>query len=365
MSLQLQTSLPAYTISVIMTMYTTEKYLVESLESILLQTFQNFEVILVNDSSTDNNREVAESYLEKFGGRLKIYNNIKNSKPSADHNMGLLFSRGEYVFFMDSGDLLMLDGLEKMYSLAKKFDADVVNLGGFYKIDENATEITSVENRIDRIFGESKDKIILDDNLIWRLQKPLNYRFFNVPCLRLFRRTFLIENEIFFPENIAGCENIVWKHGFLLLAKRIVHSRDILNFCRSSDELFNSQEKSDAQCIDYIMKTVFCGMQWINEIMNKMEFFKRNQRYRYEILKDFTDDMFHRLLVIARKRKLSNDRIYMLVRQEFGEKLGEHDVLFSVICSVISEYIKNIEDDKAYIVQLEKQVEQRENPMGD
>ena len=92
-------------VSVIMPMYNTEKYLVESLDSVLMQTFQDFEVILVHDCSTDNSREVAESCLEKFGGRLKIYDNVKNSKAAATRNRDLQISRGEYVFFFDADDL--------------------------------------------------------------------------------------------------------------------------------------------------------------------------------------------------------------------------------------------------------------------
>ena len=57
-------------ISVIIPMYNAEKYIVECLDSVLVQTLQDYEVILVNDCSTDNCRQIAESYLEKFGGRL-------------------------------------------------------------------------------------------------------------------------------------------------------------------------------------------------------------------------------------------------------------------------------------------------------
>ena len=115
-------------ISIVVPMYNVEKYIGECLESILAQTFQDFEVIVVDDCSTDKSVEIAESYTKKFGDRLKIYINEQNSGASATRNKGLWLSRGEYVFFMDSDDLILPDGLEKTYKIAKYFDVDVVNI---------------------------------------------------------------------------------------------------------------------------------------------------------------------------------------------------------------------------------------------
>ena len=66
-------------VSIIVPMYNVEKYVGEFLESILAQTFQDFEVIVVDDCSTDNSRTVVESYVEKFGGRLKLETTLTNS----------------------------------------------------------------------------------------------------------------------------------------------------------------------------------------------------------------------------------------------------------------------------------------------
>ena len=243
-------------VSVVMPMYNAEKYLVESLDSVLMQTFQDFEVILVNDCSTDNSRQVAEKCLKKFGGRLKIYDNPKSLKASGTRNRGLLLSRGEYIFFLDSDDLLMLNGLEKMYTLAKKYDADVVSLGGFYKINETGTKIEDISNRNDKIFEGREGEVFVDEDLPWRLEKSLAYRFYGVPWIRLFRRNFLIGNGIFFPQNVSSCEDVVWKHGFLLLAKKIVHVRDILNFYRLSDDSLTRTRRNAVEYINYRMNTV-------------------------------------------------------------------------------------------------------------
>lgn len=85
------TNAPA--VSVIIPMYNAENFIAEGLESILAQTLQDFEVIVVDDCSTDNSRAVVESYLEKFDGRLKIFSTEKNSGNGAlPRNKGMNFS---------------------------------------------------------------------------------------------------------------------------------------------------------------------------------------------------------------------------------------------------------------------------------
>ncbi|MBR0262196.1 MAG: glycosyltransferase family 2 protein [Selenomonadaceae bacterium] len=125
-------------ISVIIPLYNAEKYIGDCLESLLVQTFQDFEVIVVDDCSTDNSVAIVQSYAEKFGGRLKIARTKKNSGGGGyvPRNLGLNLSRGEYVIFMDSDDAVTPDALEKLYTTAKKFDADVVGCEKYYDVPE-------------------------------------------------------------------------------------------------------------------------------------------------------------------------------------------------------------------------------------
>ena len=67
-------------VSVIIPMYNVENYIARCLESILSQTFQDYEVIIVDDCSSDNSYAVAESYVEKFGGRMTLFNLLKSCR---------------------------------------------------------------------------------------------------------------------------------------------------------------------------------------------------------------------------------------------------------------------------------------------
>ena len=329
-------------ISVIIPMYNSEKYIGECLDSLLMQTFQNYELIVVNDCSTDDSLKIAESYIEKFDGRLKIYTNEKNSGAAFSRNNGLMLARSEYIYFMDSDDLLLLTALEKMYKAAKEFNADFVNLSGFYEMSADAKEIKAVNFKIERIFTKGTDAPFIDDDLSWRLQKQLTYRYYGSAVLRLFRRDFLIKNKLFFPENVKRCEDVVWKYGILILAKRIVHLPFLLYFYRMSENSLTRQKRSQVQYINSRMTTIIDGIKWIDDIMNRVDFFKENPQQRYAVFDEFMYDMFRRLLPHTLKKKKADVAVYEAVKQGFGEKLGKYNVLVAELCSLIDNQMREM-----------------------
>ena len=127
---EIGTHLPSqknYPISVVIPLYNAEKYISECLGSLLAQTFQDFEVIVVDDCSTDNSVQIVERYVSKFNGRLNLFHLKENSgSGGVPRTKGITFSRGKYVFFLDADDRLENIALEKMYSLINYYDTDVV-----------------------------------------------------------------------------------------------------------------------------------------------------------------------------------------------------------------------------------------------
>jgi glycosyltransferase involved in cell wall biosynthesis len=97
-------------VSIIIPAYNCQRYIAETLESVLNQTFSNFEVIVVDDGSTDHQREVIENFVLK-DGRVKCLAQI-NSGVSAARNNGYLISTGKYVAFLDSDDVWLSNNLE-------------------------------------------------------------------------------------------------------------------------------------------------------------------------------------------------------------------------------------------------------------
>ena len=340
----------APTISVIIPMFNAKKYIAECLDSVLLQTFQDFEVILVNDASTDGSRQIAESYLEKFGGRLTIYDNQKNLGVSVTRNKGLEISRGEYVFFMDADDLILPNGLKRLYGLAKCFDVDVVNCTGFYNMSDDGKERTL--RRLKK--PTATDENIIDVNLEWRVKGLLEDNFYWAPWRRLLRRDFLIRNGIFFPEELKICEDEIWTHGLLFCAKKILHTPLAIYLYRKSEGSLLRIKRNNLQKADSDFNAIIQGLTWIDSMMDKISFFQTEPQYRYEILSHVAQRYFAGLYKIS--LKASQADIYRSVKKKFGKNFGDYDVLVSTLLTLISGYQITMAKNKERIAELEKKL---------
>lgn len=111
-------------ISIIIPIYNCEEYICRNIESLLCQTFTDFELILVNDGSTDSSGSLCDEYALK-DERIRVIHKENGGAASA-RNRGLDIARGEYVAFIDSDDYVEKDYLLRMYAEARQNDADVV-----------------------------------------------------------------------------------------------------------------------------------------------------------------------------------------------------------------------------------------------
>lgn len=131
-------------ISIIVPVYNVEKYISECINSILIQTYANFELIIVDDGSTDNSIDRIEREI-KLDGRIKLVHKTNGGLSSA-RNFGLQYVTGEYIVFVDSDDSLKKDFLDVMINSIG--DADICSCG-YNEVSENNIHIQSRYNRID------------------------------------------------------------------------------------------------------------------------------------------------------------------------------------------------------------------------
>ncbi len=111
-------------VSIVIPVYNTEKYLPECLDSVLSQTFQDFEIICVNDGSTDNSLGILNHYAQK-DKRFKIISQ-ENQGLSGARNTGLDKASGDYIFFLDSDDAIPQNALETMVKIATDSNVPLV-----------------------------------------------------------------------------------------------------------------------------------------------------------------------------------------------------------------------------------------------
>ena len=99
--------MPNDLVSVVIPTYNKGKFIVETLDSVLHQTYENIEVLLVDNGSTDDTRAKIDEYLNSCPGNYRVIDLVENKGPSNARNAGILEAKGKYVFLLDGDDLLM------------------------------------------------------------------------------------------------------------------------------------------------------------------------------------------------------------------------------------------------------------------
>lgn len=131
-------------ISIIMPTYNCGLYIGESLESVIKQTYSNWEVIIIDDCSTDNTQEIVNEYVSK-DSRIKYFKLDKNSGAAVARNKAITLANGKYIAFLDSDDIWFEEKLSKQINFMKKNDY-YFTCTSYTKIDENGNSLNRIIN---------------------------------------------------------------------------------------------------------------------------------------------------------------------------------------------------------------------------
>ncbi|WP_300382369.1 glycosyltransferase [Clostridium sp.] len=174
-------------VSLIIPVFNVEEYLEECLESIIAQSFSDYEVILVDDGSTDKSRSIINDYEKRFNNIKILYQ--KNKGVSEARNLALKHASGEYVLYVDSDDFLKSNMLELMVNKAKKTKTDIVicNYTLYYGVNSSNNKEFSYN------IVESKMYYPIE-----AVDMMLNFKLQGQLWNKLFKRSLLIENNFEF-----------------------------------------------------------------------------------------------------------------------------------------------------------------------
>ena len=201
-------------ISIIIPVYNVEKWLNKCIDSILVQSYKNFEIILVNDGSTDKSGDICDKY-SKEDNRIKVFHN-KNKGLSYSRNFGVKNSNGKYVMFVDSDDFISdINIIDKFINILEKDKSDFIYTSYCRFNDENEEEITEILP-IDINNNDIKGKSGIE--ILSMLIEKNNYH--HAAYLKICNRKFLIENNLLFKEGIYH-EDAEWSPKLFYYAKRI------------------------------------------------------------------------------------------------------------------------------------------------
>lgn len=205
-------------VSIILPIYNVEKYLKECLDSILLQHFSDFEVLGIDDGSTDQSINIFKKYMGR-DSRFKLYSQ-ENLGAGAARNKGIRYAKSKYIFFCDADDIMHDDLLEKCYALAEKEKADIVafNTNRF----ESDGKIT-LRNDVHTQFLKPGTTVFnykdCPDDIMWIINPT--------PWNKFYRRDFIVKQKLFFEE-ISSSNDITFASVSYCKANRIVILNDVL-----------------------------------------------------------------------------------------------------------------------------------------
>lgn len=214
-------------VSVIIPVFNVEKYLEECLESILAQTLKDIEIICVNDGSVDNSLSILRRYESEYP-QIKVLDQL-NGGQSAARNRAMEYASGEYVYFMDSDDLLTSKALDELYQICTERQLDILYFSGtsFFEDEDLERRHKGFVNSYYRK-GTYTETLSGDKMFVTLID---NRDYYVSPCLQLLRRQFLNENKIRFFEGIIHEDNC-FSFQTLLLAKKAFCVNDIYFYRR-------------------------------------------------------------------------------------------------------------------------------------
>lgn len=183
-------------ISIVIPVYNASAYLNETLDSLLQYYNDDYEIICVDDGSTDDSVSIIKKYLKKHKNVSLIKQ--QNMHAGVARNKGLEIASGEYVYFFDSDDYVIDDSLNKMYDIAVKYDLDCLKFTA-YRFDMKNYEFADESTYINEIFDEKDVLRYLkkDEDVIFRLSVT--------PWSGIYKREFLLDKGILF--NDLFCAN--------------------------------------------------------------------------------------------------------------------------------------------------------------
>lgn len=252
-------------VSVIIPVYNVENFLEECLNSVINQTFDDIEIICVNDGSTDSSAKI----LEKFAPRIRIINQ-PNGGISNARNTGLKAAVGEFIYFLDSDDYIEPDLIEKNVQIMDKYDVDFVNFESEEFGIKNERIHKYLQNKHNGLISLNYDRVRKTNIHVWN-------KFYRKSLINKWKLTFLdglIYEEIFFN----------WI--YFLKSKRAYYLSETLHHYRihNNSIMTNSEEYKDYK---KALHHLYNFEAFLEYAANDEELWKRNNKHFFKMLNGY------------------------------------------------------------------------------
>lgn len=257
-------------VSIVIPVYNAEKYIRKQLDSLVNQTYQNMEIICVNDGSVDSSEQILSEYAQRYNF-IKTYTQV-NAGSGAARNLGMKYATGKYLIFLDADDFCCANMLEKAVGAAENTGAELV-VFDFYRYNN---ELKCVQDDGYTYIGADlygsglKNTCDLGDR-IFQIGRPFVTN-------KLWSRTIIVDNDIYFP-NISRCEDLPFAFEATMITNKIFIINERLAYYR-----INNQE-SRSSGFNATPAILFEAMDILRDRLISRDRFQmcQNSFYRYMI----------------------------------------------------------------------------------
>lgn len=247
-------------VSLIIPVFNSDKYLEECLNSIISQNYCNYEVILINDGSTDESKKICENYV-KSDSRVRLINQ-KNQGVSIARNVGIKEATGDVIMFIDSDDILEDNALTFILDNFKQNDMLCFGYTAMFKNCKNVV----INDSIIKDKKEIENKILLNDKIggyLWN---------------KCFKASIIKKNNILFDINLHYCEDLIFVIDYLKYCNNITYINKSLYFYR--------MRKSSVSYNFFNMKNITL-LNSYKILINRITDEKINNRLKYNYLVNY------------------------------------------------------------------------------
>lgn len=204
-------------VSIVIPVYKVEKFIERCLQSVVLQSYQNIECILVNDMSPDGSVEIVEEFISRYPDfRFILKHQPENLGLSMARNAGMDLAKGKYIYFLDSDDEITEFAIEHLVELAEKEDADMV-LGHCVCINEEegwTRDYFPVHSKKDVLQGNGEI-----------LEGFVNGKYPVMACDKLTRLDFLMKHQLYFVQGLFS-QDVLWSFQSALKLEKVAFLRE-------------------------------------------------------------------------------------------------------------------------------------------
>lgn len=328
-------------VSIIIPIYNEEDKIIRNIESVLNSDYENIQIILVNDNSSDNTIKILNRYILEEE-RIVLINNEKNMGAAFSRNIALDKATGKYVIFLDADDWIEPDFVSTLVQNANKDNLDIVQIN--YIKEEKDQSIPQKHFKVKKEIYSGKEDILENIKAVISNNKLEDSYFSHIRSIsgKIFKRSLIEKKEkIRFKEDLVLSENIFFNLEYMLRAKKIKYiQKYLIHFTKDKSSITNSYIEEEK-----IKKEVKRSIKYMKESIRDVKTIYKLEKKEKATLDEYLSLFIFERIFLVYKHSIN-------LKKDIEEKDKKRELIKYIESENYIKYIKNINKNK--LTDLEK-----------